>query len=312
MSLVMPAEWEPHARCFMGWPGRDQVPERLIADVRVAHAEIARTISRFEPVLMLAHPGFGRQAAAACGEEVEVMEVPLGTAWVRDANPIFAIRDTRDLVAVDFQFNSWGRSLPPYKGSIGDRICRRLAIPREPVELVLEGGSIAVDGAGTVIALEPSILTDDRNPGRARHEFEAAFRRYLGAERVVWLPKGLAGDKTGGHADNVVAFVGPGRVLCQTTPAVNVRRLERAGIDVIDIDFPTEPVRYLNFYVGNGCVIVPAAGARPDREALGRIAEAFPDREVVGVPGAALAAGGGGVHCITQQQPRVPTSPAAR
>jgi agmatine deiminase len=312
MGLVMPAEWEPHARCFMGWPGRDQVPERLIAEVRVAHAEIARTLSRYEPVLMLAHPGFGRQAEAACRGGIAVMEVPLGTAWVRDANPIFAIRDHVELVAVDFQFNSWGRSLPPYRGSIGDRLCRRLDMSREPVPLVLEGGSIAVDGAGTVIALERSILNDNRNPGKTRADVEAAFRRYLGADRTVWLPQGLPDDKTGGHADNVVVFVGPGRVLCQTTPAANRRLLEGAGLEVLDFDLPTRPVRYLNFYVGNGCVIVPLADASSDREALARIRDVFPDREVVGVPGLALAAGGGGVHCITQQQPRVPATPAAR
>ena len=309
MGLVMPAEWEPHDRCFMGWPGRDQVPERLIAEVRVEHGEIARALARFEPVVMLAHPGFGRQAAAACGAEVEVMEVPLGTAWVRDANPLFAIRDSRELVAVDFRFNSWGRSLPPYKGSIGDRICRRLGIPLEPTELVLEGGSIAVDGGGTVIAVSGSILTENRNPGRTREDFERAFRRYLGADHIVWLPTGLPEDKTGGHADNIVAFVGPSRVLCQTTPSENIALLEAAGLEVIPFDLPTKPIRYLNFYVGNGCVLVPQAGTRSDREALRRIAEAFPDREVVGVPAAALADGGGGVHCITQQQPRVPASP---
>lgn len=308
----MPAEWEPHTRCFMGWPGRDQVPERLIAAVRIAHAEIARQLNRYEPVLMLAHPGFGRQAQAACGEQVEVMEVPLGTAWVRDANPLLAIRDDRELVAVDFQFNSWGRSLPPFKGSIGDRLCRRLDLPREPVALVLEGGSIAVDGAGTVIALEASILNDNRNPATSRADFEAAFSRYLGADHTVWLPTGLPDDKTGGHADNVVAFVAPGRVLCQTTPPENRRLLKDAGLEVIDFDLPTQPVRYLNFYVGNGCVIVPLAETSSDRDALARIGEAFPDREVIGVSGLALAYGGGGVHCITQQQPLVPARPAAR
>jgi agmatine deiminase len=110
----------------------------------------------------------------------------------------------------------------------------------------------------------------------------------------------------------VVAFVGPGRVLCQTTPSENRQLLEQAGLEVIDFDLPTQPVRYLNFYVGNGCVIAPLAGTRSDREALARIGEAFPGREVVGVPGTALAEGGGGVHCITQQQPLVPARPAAR
>jgi agmatine deiminase len=261
---------------------------------------------------MIAHTGFGRQAAAACGPGVEIKEMPVGAFWMRDCGPIFALRGGGKLVAVDFAFNSWGRTLPPYRGSIGDRLCRRLSIPRVTVPLVLEGGSIAVDGAGTVIALEGSILNDNRNPGRSRDDFEAAFRRYLGADRTVWLRRGLPDDETGGHADNVVVFVAPGRVLCQTTPAENRRLLARAGLEVIDFDLPTQPVRYLNFYVGNGCVLVPMAGTRSDREALARIGEAFPDREVIGVPGAGLAGGGGGVHCLTQQQPRVPASPGAR
>jgi agmatine deiminase len=308
--MTMPAEWEPHTRCFMGWPGRDQVPTQLIGKNRDAHAEVARTLARYEPVIMLASPGFGRQASAACGPAVEVMEVPLGTSWVRDANPLFAIRDGYELVAVDFAFNSWGSILPPYRGSIGQRLCRRLGISLVRVPLVLEGGAIAVDGAGTLVAIEPGILDADRNPDVGREEFEAAFASYLGVTRTIWLPNGLADDETGGHADNVVAFVAPGRVLCQAVGR-NRAVLEDAGLEVIPFDLPTTPVRYLNFYIGNGCVIVPVAGARPDGEALRQIGEHFPDREVVGVSGLSLMRGNGGVHCITQQEPLVPASPAA-
>jgi agmatine deiminase len=307
--MNMPAEWEPHTRCHMGWPGRDHVPTRLIGESRDAVAEIAGTIARYEPVLMLAHPGFGRQAAAACGPGVEVMEVPLGTSWVRDANPLFAIRDGRELVAVDFAFNSWGSTLPPYKGSIGQRVCRLLGIPLEQVPLVLEGGAIAVDGAGTLVALEAGIVEPDRNPEATREDFERAFRDYLGITRTVWLPEGLPDDATGGHADNVVAFVAPGRVLCQRHTK-NQRILEDAGLEVIPFDLPTTPVRYLNFYVGNGCVIVPTAGTADDAEALRRIGEQFPDREVLGVSGLSLMNGNGGVHCVTQQEPRVPATPS--
>jgi agmatine deiminase len=177
------------------------------------------------------------------------------------------------------------------------------------VPLVLEGGSIAVDGAGTLIAVESSILNANRNPGKTKTHFEEAFRRYLGVEQTVWLPRGLPDDKTDGHADNIVAFVGPRTVLCQTTPPGNAAILRAAGLEVVEFDLPTTPVRYLNFYVGNGCVLVPTADTRRDREAIARIADLFPDREVVGFPGLAFAAGGGGVHCITQQQPRVPATP---
>lgn len=252
---------------------------------------------------MVAHPGLGRQAAHACGPGVDVLEVPLGTAWMRDAAPLFAVRDGNAVVAVDFRFNSWGATLPPYVGSIGERLCRRLGLAREPVPLVLEGGSIAVDGHGTLIAVESSILNANRNPGATRERFEDAFHRYLGVNRTVWLPQGLPDDETGGHADNVVAFVGPGRVLSQLPEHRPL--LEEVGLDVVSFDLPTAPIRYLNFYVGNGCVLVPLAGQPADRRALALLREVFPDREVVGVDGGALARGGGGVHCITQQIPRV-------
>lgn len=287
----------------MGWPGRDQVPTQLIAEARDAHGLIAARLAEFEPVLMLAHPGLGRQAAQLCGPAVEVVEVPLGSAWVRDSGPIFATGDGTEVVAVDFQFNSYGKRLPPYVGSVGERLCRRLGLAREPVPLVLEGGSIAVDGHGTLIAVESSILNSNRNPDTTREQFEDAFRRYLGVDRTVWLPQGLPDDETGGHADNVVTFVGPGRVLCQLPE--HRQLLEDAGLDVVPSDLPTRPIRYLNFYVGNGCVLVPLARQPADRRALTVIKEHFPDREIVGVDALALARGGGGVHCITQQIPRV-------
>jgi agmatine deiminase len=309
MPIVMPAEWEEHARCYMSWSGRDLVSTKLHTNAKRERGLIARTLAGFEPVTMLVHPGFAAEAAAYCGPDVELLEVPLGDGWLRDSGPLFALRDG-EVVAVDFAFNSWGQQLPAYRGSVGDRLCRRRGIPRVTVPLVLEGGAIAVDGAGALIALAPSILTDNRNPGVARAEFETAFRDYLGVERAVWLPEGLPDDETDGHADNVVAFVAPGRVLCQQVGR-NRRILQEAGLEVVEFDLPTTPVRYLNFYVGNGCVLVPQAGAASDREALARIREHFPGREVLGVPGAVLAEGGGGVHCITQPEPCPRASPGA-
>lgn len=309
----MPAEWAPHERCVVAWPGLHQVPDRKLAEARDAHAEVARKLSEFEAGLMLVYPGFGRQAEAAAGSTVDVLEVALGTVWMRDTGPIFAVRGGAEVVAVDFRFNSWGRTLPPYENSIGGRLCPRLGIERVSVPYVLEGGAFTVDGEGTLVAIEASILSDDRNPDSSRGELEGAFRRFLGVERTVWLEHGLLDDRTGGHADNVVAFAGPGRILCQVVPdddpnakrlAANRARLEEAGLEVVPFDVPPSPIRYLNFYLGNGCVLLPVAGNLNDRRAIDILREVFPDREVVGVPGLPLAAGGGGVHCITQQIPR--------
>lgn len=183
---------------------------------------------------------------------------------------------------------------------------------------MLEGGSIASNGPGTLIAVESSILTDSRNPGVTRGELEEAFEEFLGINRTIWLERGLVEDETDGHADNVVLFVSPTRVLCQTVDdpkdpnaerlAANRAVLEDAGFEVID--FPVAPGAenrksrpYLNCFVGNACLVVPLADVPADEQALDVLRAAFPGREVLGVPGETLARAGGGVHCITQQIP---------
>ena len=241
---------------------------------------------------------------------------------MRDSGPIFARRDGSGLVAVDFEFNGWGTTLPAsaHEETIGVQLSEWLGIERLAVPLVLEGGAFTTDGAGTLIAVESSILDEGRNPGSSRAMFEDAFRTFLGVERTIWLEHSLVEDRTGGHVDNVAAFIGPGRVLCQTVTdgddpnyarlAANRAVLE-AAVEVVALD--VLPYRdwagrrialpYLNFYVGNGCVIVPLACLPCDREGLAQVQSAFPDREVVGVPATNLARRGGGAHCITQQQP---------
>lgn len=325
----MPAEWEPHERCIMAWVGADLASSRLITAAKKDYALVARAISDFEPVLMVARPGFGAEAATYCGSAVDVVELPLGEAWLRDSGPIFVRRDRTDLVAVDFLFNSWGKTVPAtaHGETIGAGLADWLGLERVAVPLVLEGGAVTTDGEGTLIAVESTILHERRNPGVSRATCETAFRRFLGVERTIWLEHGLLEDRTGGHVDNVAAFVAPGRVLCQTVKdrddpndarlqanraaleaAVDARgrRLEVVALDVL----PYRPwaggriaLPYLNFYVGNGCVIVPLACLPADREGLAQVRSVFTDREIVGVPATNLSRRGGGPHCITQHQP---------
>jgi agmatine deiminase len=328
-SLVMPADWEPHERCIMAWVGADLASTRLITAAKKDYALVAKAISDFEPLLVVARPGFGPEAAAYCGPAVDVVELRLGEAWLRDSGPIFARRHGTGLVAVDFLFNGWGTTLPAtsHEETIGAGLAEWLGLERMAAPLVLEGGAVTTDGEGTLIAVETTILHERRNPGVSRAECEAAFREFLGIERTIWLEYGLLEDGTGGHVDNVAAFVAPGRVLCQTVKDrddPNYVRLEanraalEAAVDargrqleVIELD--VLPYRqwagrrialpYLNFYVGNGCVIVPLACVPSDREGLDQVRSVFPDREVVGVPATNLARRGGGAHCITLQQP---------
>ena len=321
-ALVMPAEWDIHEHCLMAWVGADLASTRLITAAKLDYALVARAISQFEPVLMVARPGFGPEAAAYCGPAVDVVELPLGDAWLRDTGPIFARRDA-SLVAVDFLFNGWGTTLPAteHEETVGAGLAEWLGLERLAASLVLEGGAVTTDGEGTLIAVESTILHERRNPGVSRETCEAAFREHLGIERTIWLEHGLLEDRTGGHVDNVAAFVAPGRVLCQTVKdrddpnharlEANRAVLEAAGLEVIELD--VLPYRqwagrqialpYLNFYVGNGCVVVPLACLPSDREGLAQVQSVFPDREVVGVPATNLARRGGGPHCITLQLP---------
>ena len=323
MKVVTPAEWEPHERCIIAWPGVDLVSSRLITAAKVDYALVARAISDFEPVLVVAKPGFAPEARASCGSAVDVVELPLGESWLRDSGPIFVRRGETELVAVDFLFNGWGETLPAaeHEEPIGMSVAEWLGVERIAVPLVLEGGAVTTDGEGTLIAVESTILHEQRNPGVSRAECEAVFREFLGSERTIWLEHGLHEDRTGGHADNVAAFVSPGRVLCQTVRdpddpnhprlEANRRALEAAGLDVVALD--VLPYRhwagrrialpYLNFYIGNGCVIVPLACLPSDPVGLAQVRSVFPDREVVGVPATNLARRGGGAHCITLQQP---------
>ncbi|MDX6640502.1 MAG: agmatine deiminase, partial [Solirubrobacteraceae bacterium] len=268
----------------------------------------------------------GEQAAAAraaCAGEFEVLVLAIDDSWVRDCGPIFTRVADGTRVGVHFGFNAWGERFSPWDAdeAAGGVLAERYgdAVVRAP--FVLEGGSIAVDGEGTLITTEECLLHPNRNPSMSREQIEDGLREHLGAETIVWLGKGLSEDRdTDGHVDLIAAFTRPGEVLLQSGPPGtedeermedNRERLEAAGLTVHRLDpLPhvglageQVAVSHMNFYLCNGGVVVPVTGQASDAEALETIAAAYPEREVVGVPGAILAYGGGGPHCITQQVP---------
>jgi agmatine deiminase len=320
----MPAEWAPHERTIMGWPCREEIWGGELARAKADYAATANAVAAFEPLMMVcADAEAAAEARAALTGDVEIVEFAIDDSWLRDSGPIFVLDDGGTRAGVHFRFNSWGEKFVPYDGdaAVGGALVDRLGDRRYDAPFVLEGGSIAVDGEGTLLTTEECLLHPNRNPGLSREEIEQGLREFLGVEHVVWLGQGLVEDRdTDGHVDLIAAFTRPGEVLLQSTPpgtpssermADNRSRLVAAGLEVVD--FPILPaleiggedvaVSHLNFYLCNGGVIAPVAGAPTDAEALERLGDAYPGREVVGVPGGVIAFGGGGPHCITQQVP---------
>jgi agmatine deiminase len=323
--MRMPAEWAPHERTIMCWPARESLWRERFAAAEAEYAAVANAIAAFEPVLMTADPRFAAAARRLCGDGVEVVELPLDDSWARDSGPIFVTDGAGGRAGVQFGFNGWGGKFEPYDddAAFATRVLDALGVERrDATHLVLEGGSITVDGEGTLITTEQCLFEEHRNPALSREQIEAELRAQLGAERVVWLGLGLAEDyDTDGHVDNICAFVAPGRVVLQTVTdesnpnfepcRENLERLREAGLDVVELPWlpyvegeePAVVVPYTNFYVCNGGLIVPTRGEETDAGALALLESLFPGREAVAVPGETLALGGGGVHCITQQVP---------
>ena len=308
----------------MGWPCRLELWGSTIEQARADYATVANAVAAFEPVTMIAGSAADAELArAACSAAVEVVELGLDDSWLRDCGPIYVLDEDGGRIAVHFGFNAWGEKFPPWDrdAAVGRLIAERLGDEVREAPLVLEGGSILTDGQGTLLTTEQCLLNPNRNPSLSRGQIEALLREHLGVESLVWLGRGLVEDRdTDGHVDLIAAFTQPGHALLQSVPEGNPNfencvenrsRLLAAGIDVTDMPYlpyaevAGEPIAagYLNFYICNGGVIVPVAGADTDSEALRLIADAYPDREVVAVPGLVLAYGGGGPHCITQQVP---------
>jgi agmatine deiminase len=298
--------------------------EQRFADAKAEHAAVVDAIAAFEPVTLAVDPAQEAEARAAVGGAVDVVAIPLDDSWARDSGPIYVTSES-SRAGVDFGFNAWGEKFTPYDrdAAFTARVLEHLGDERvDATDLILEGGSIAVDGEGTLITTEQCLLHPSRNPASSREQIEARLREALGVERIIWLGQGLVeDDDTDGHVDNICAWIEPGRVLLQTVAdeadpnfvncRENAERLAAAGIEVVELDVlprlagdgPPTVVPYVNFYVANGALIVPVTGAETDGAALELLERLYPGREAVPVSGTTLALGGGGVHCITQQVP---------
>lgn len=325
----MPAETDPHRCTWMAWPSSGYTlgdTPSAADEARQVWSDVARAVAQFEPVRMVVDPSAVKVARDRLGSDAELLEAPLDDAWMRDMGPTFVV-GPEGLGAVDWVFNGWGaQSWATWENDA--RIARRVAewagAVRVPSDLVNEGGGIHVDGAGTVLVTETVQLDPGRNPGWTRERVERELRRTLGVREIVWLPRGLTRDYgefgTRGHVDIVATFPAPGTVLLHVQRDsrhpdhdLDVRGSFPASWRVVELPAPTVlsdergPVdhSYVNHLVCNGGVVACTFGDPRDAEALEILAEAYPGRRVVGVDARPLFARGGGVHCITQQQPAV-------
>ncbi len=333
-GVRMPAEWEPHERCWMAWPCRPESWRNGLGVARDAFAGVVRAVARFEPVALVARPEDADEARRLTAGAADVLVAELDDGWTRDTGPTFVV-GPEGLAGVDWGFNGWGLAYPGFArdARLARRILEHAGARRIVGPQILEGGSIHVDGEGTLLTTAECLLDPERNPHLDRADIEANLRATLGIERVIWLPRGLTGDETRGHVDNLCCFAGAGRVLLPATDdpddpdaavladarAVLERATDARGRRLAILDLPVPPRRrdprggvmalsYVNFYLANGGLVMPGFDAVTDREAARVLRAAFPDRAVAVVDGHAIADGGGNVHCITQQQPRVPAA----
>ena len=332
MSWQMPPEWHPHERTWMAFPPGGYLTEGDAEQSHLARqtwANVANAVARFEPVTMVVNPGDEAVARALLGPEIELVSMPLDDAWMRDIGPTFVL-DGGHLGAVDWVFNGWGaQSWASWEKDqhIARKIAEHIGAEVVGTDLVNEGGGIHVSADGTVLLTDTVQLDEGRNPGLSRSAAEREIHGLLGTKRAVWLKRGLTRDYeqfgTRGHVDIVACFTPDGSVLYhdQQNPAHpdfevsgEVREaIVRAGLKPVAVPAPKTlrdaigfvDYSYINHYVVNGGVVLCSFEDENDEVAKRIIAAAYPGREIVLVDARELFARGGGIHCITQQQPRV-------
>jgi agmatine deiminase len=340
-NLRMPAEWEPHDATWMAWPHyKDDWPGKF-ETIPWVYAEIIRHLARHERVDLIVNDAASEKRARktltlanALSDNVRFHRWPTDRVWTRDSGCTFAM-EAGSLVAIKWRFNAWAKySNWKQDEKIGSLMAKTAKAPEGrpmfgKLRVVLEGGSIDVNGHGTLLTTEECLLSrvQQRNPAMKRKDYEKLFADHLGIKKVIWLSSGIAGDDTHGHVDDITRFVSPDTVVTaiEADPAdpnyeplrENIRRLREAtnqdgrSLSIVELPMPGPvvfegrrlPASYGNFYIANGLVLVPVFNEPNDRVALDILADLFPDREIVGIYSGDLIWGFGAMHCMTQQQP---------
>lgn len=331
-GFSMPAEWHPHERCWMAWPCHQSTWAKVgLERARIAYARVAQSIAQFEPVTLLVNPGDESSARALCGDKITLVTLPINDSWTRDTGATFLLNNNK-LAGVDWIHNAWGENYKDYAldNKIASAVIEKVNCQYFHAPLVMEGGSFHVDGEGTVLTSKECLLNANRNPQLSQEEIEQYLCDYLGAETIIWLNKGLLGDETDGHIDEIATFIAPGKVLCLITHdkedpnyytlqenleiLKSVKDSKGRSLEVHCVEQPPATymdgerltLSYINFYLANKGIVMPAFGYEPyDKAAYQLFTQLFPDYQISQIDALDVFAGGGGIHCITQQQPKV-------
>jgi len=340
LGYAMPAEWARHRATWLSWPHNRETWPTQLARVQEVWLRMVQVLSAHERVHLLVNDDVTERTVAerlrnarAAMENVSLLKIPTVDVWMRDYGPTFVVRDGRDepLAFNDWIFNGWGGKYDDYKqdDGVAKEIAALLGLPVFNHPVVLEGGSIEVNGAGVCLTTEQCLLNKNRNPRLSRGEIERLLKETLGVGQVLWLGAGIAGDDTDGHIDDIARFVDATTVLCvlEANPRdenyvplrENFERLQGmrdcrgAKFTVVPLPSPGPvhdegsrlPASYANFYIANEVVLVPVFDDPNDGAALGILRELFPSREIIGLPCAEVVAGLGAIHCVTQQEPEI-------
>jgi agmatine deiminase len=338
LGYRMPAEWEPHAATWLSWPRREGISfpdsfDRVLPALR----EMVSALTESEGVCINVINGAHEAEARAVLDQlphqecITYYEIPTNEPWCRDHGPIFLTRDVDPRLAiVDWDYNAWGNKYPPFDLDevVPTRVAELLKLPVFYPQMILEGGSIEVNGAGTLLTSESCLLNKNRNPTLSRGEIEKRLRDFLGVREILWLGDGIEGDDTDGHIDDLARFVSETKVVTvveENSDDANYKPLQKnlarlrdmkvggCEIDIVELPMPKKIVRegtrlpasYANFYIANEVVLVPTFADPADKMALSILGKCFPRRRLVGVDCRELIWGLGTFHCLTQQQPAV-------
>ncbi len=345
LGYRMPAEWEPHAATWLSWPRRDGIsfPESFDRVIPALRAMVKALVESEKVCINVCNGAHEAEALSVLRglpmERITFYRIPTNEPWCRDHGPIFLTRDRDpksangrirrgELAVADWDYNAWGNKYPPFDLDevVPTRVAEILGVPVFYPRMILEGGSIEVNGAGALLTTESCLLNKNRNPNLSRDQIERCLRDYLGVTNILWLGDGIAGDDTDGHIDDLARFVSERTVVTVVEEhrddenyaplQENLARLSEMKIgghklDVVTLPMPKKIVReglrlpasYANFYIANTCVLVPTFAEPADETALSVLRECFPVRRVVGIDCRELIWGLGTFHCLTQQQP---------